>query len=209
MDTCEDECRLTGMAPEGVCMLAGWMGVEEVLEARTSCRTLKRAADETVPWMPRREQERSDAWRLLFLSAAEVETMRRVVLHASDVPNLVGVWATHAAAEMGSVDVIAYLRTAGHKWDPHLCARAAMRGHLDTLEYLRGAGCPWNTSVCRWSMDAGQTHALEWAHRGTRETWPCAENAWTSVLLAGGVVAHAAETTRPCDWAKEHKANEL
>jgi len=185
----EDECpgRLTGLAPETVCMLAVWTETTTLLEARATCRTLKRTADEVTPWMVRRGvwwTENGEA--ALKLAAVDVEVMRRTVLHA--VARMGNAhWVAGAAAWMGCTDVVAWLHEKGYEWDRRACAAAVRHGHLEALKYMRRNGCPWGVYVCEFARANRREHILEYAHAGTRETWSC--------------------TGSPCRWAREHRTN--
>jgi len=163
------------MAPETMCMLLVWAKAESVLEARTTCRTLKAATDEVVPWMVEIMDGHAKGGRMMMrLAATEVETMRRTVLHAKTTIAGDLSWPMYAAALMGSVDVMEHLHSNGCEWDHDVCVLMARRGHLEALKYLRGAGCPWDGRMCYEATVNGHDHVLEWAHAGVRTTWPCA-----------------------------------
>jgi len=188
----EREGRLTDMAPETVCMLVAWVGVVETLELRATCRTLKRAVDEVVPWMYRRERQGQwspDAGMLRCLASTDVHVMRRTVLHAAQYMAYGEYLPMMSAARMGNVDVLVYLHQNGYPCDERACSFAASRGHLDALVYLRGVGCPWDALACAYANHNDHAHVLAWAHSWIRSTWPCADG--------------------PCAWACANKKNEL
>jgi hypothetical protein len=67
------------------------------------------------------------------------------------------------AARGGHLDVLKYLREIGCPWNQWTCAQAASGGHLDVLKYLHENGCPWNGLTCRYAADRGHTECLQYA----------------------------------------------
>jgi len=145
----EREGRLADMAPEVVCMLLAWMGAEETLEVRTTCWTMKRAADEVVPWMERRECWMSGtAYKMCRLAATDTDVLRRTILHAPAHMYTYGVTVMEVAVWTGNADAVKILVENGCRY------------------------CEW---VCREAMELGHVQLLERTHVGSRKQWPCAD----------------------------------
>jgi hypothetical protein len=89
------------------------------------------------------------------------------------------------AARGGQLETLRWLRANGCRWDKWTCARAAKGGQVEMLKWLRANGCPWDARVCR--NQAGEV--LAWAHSGAGETWPCA--------------------CEPCAYAREHRTDAI
>jgi len=68
-----------------------------------------------------------------------------------------------AAAFMGHLDCMRFLRAKGHPWSKHTCALAAAAGRLNVLKYLHENGCRWDASTCREAAFRGHLNCLEYA----------------------------------------------
>jgi len=178
------------MAPETVCMLVVWVETVEATELRATCWTLKRAVDETAPWMMKRAEDGTVLLMLSLLSATDVSVMARALLHAPHHLQTFSFWATQAGMWMGNTEALELMRGPEHKWSVWSCMWAARHGHLDVLKTSKTFGVKLHWwAICDAARENGREHVLVWAHDGVRSTWPCYGNA--------------------CDWALEHKTNEL
>jgi len=144
----EEECRLTDMAPETVCMLVAWVQTRSALELRAMCWTLKRAVDEVAPWKMRRKRGpfMFGTPKLWSLVATDANVMRRTVLHAPRRVHAGGTLLVEMAAKMGSVAVI---------------------------KIMQKEGCRMNGEVCRRAKEHRHKRVLHWLHSGAYRTWPC------------------------------------
>ena len=59
--------------------------------------------------------------------------------------------------------ILSYLYEKGHGFDSRATVAAAFVGNLDTLEWLRARGCPWNSNVVENAAEEGHVHILEYA----------------------------------------------
>ena len=59
--------------------------------------------------------------------------------------------------------ILSYLYEKGHRFDSRATVAAAFVGNLDTLEWLRARGCPWNSNVVENAAEEGHVHILEYA----------------------------------------------
>ena len=59
--------------------------------------------------------------------------------------------------------ILSYLYEKGHGFDSRATVAAAFVGNLDTLEWLRARGCPWNSNVVENAAEKGHLHILEYA----------------------------------------------
>ena len=59
--------------------------------------------------------------------------------------------------------ILSYLYEKGHGFDSRATVAAAFVGNLDTLEWLRARGCPWNSNVVENAAEEGHLHILEYA----------------------------------------------
>ena len=59
--------------------------------------------------------------------------------------------------------ILSYLYEKGHGFDSRATVAAAFVGNLDTLEWLRARGCPWNSGVVENAAEKGHLHILEYA----------------------------------------------
>jgi len=141
-------CRLTDMAPEVVCMLVVWTKARVALELRATCRTLKRAAAEVVPWMIRRRtslwsRSATEQWGL---AVTDMDATRRMVLHVPGILECYG----NLTVEM-----------------------AALMGNLEVVKFLREKGCCWNKWTCLYARRSGCDELIRWVHSDVVRTWPC------------------------------------
>jgi len=189
MSSCESElgsemdapvCRLTDMAPEVVCMLTTWTGVEDTLELRATCWTLKAVVDEVTPRAVAREEgsrrtearrearrrrkrrRRKRRWRLAATEAGVMERTVRCTGAAEEMQ-----WkTTKVAVEMGEVEVLRRLRGLGWVYDMLACKCAASAGRVDALEYLLDGREVSETHeqrvMCWCAAERGELGALRW-----------------------------------------------
>ena len=59
--------------------------------------------------------------------------------------------------------ILSYLYEKGNRFDSRATVAAAFVGNLDTLEWLRARGCPWNSNVVENAAEKGHLHILEYA----------------------------------------------
>lgn len=73
--------------------------------------------------------------------------------------------ACAAAASVGDIGMIPWLRRHGCSWDPAVCADAARAGHFDALRWLYAAGCPWDDWAMHGAVMHGHMPTLRWLHK--------------------------------------------
>ncbi len=153
----EEECRLTDMAPETVCMLVAWVKTGALVEMRATCRTLKRAVDEVAPWKMRRKKKLwlLHSMNLWSLVATDADVMRRTALHASRQLYGQVSLATYMAAKMGDVAVFEILKKNGCSMNGEVCRSAKRHGHETLLVWLHPRmyhACPCSHGPCKWVL---------------------------------------------------------
>jgi hypothetical protein len=86
------------------------------------------------------------------------------------------------AARWGQLSAIQRARSAGCRWNSHLCSEAAEGGHLELLQWVRSQPdpCPWDEHTCRNAAGDGQLEVLQWAHENgcPWDAHTCARAAW-------------------------------
>ena len=69
----------------------------------------------------------------------------------------------HNPDDVDHQPILSYLYEKGHGFDSRATVAAAFVGNLDTLEWLRARGCPWNSNVVENAAEEGHLHILEYA----------------------------------------------
>lgn len=85
-------------------------------------------------------------------------------LNGGKLPGWLAARACHAAAELGALGTLQWLRRPGRAapWDWRTCAQAALNGHLGVLKWARANGCLWNRVVCAKAAEGGHLAVLQW-----------------------------------------------
>jgi hypothetical protein len=67
-----------------------------------------------------------------------------------------------AAASIGHLEMVQYLRSQRCRWTESVSAAAAEAGHLDVLTWLQENGFNWTESVSKSAASAGNLDVLKW-----------------------------------------------
>jgi hypothetical protein len=96
-----------------------------------------------------------------------------------------------AAASVGDLPTLQYLRRSGCPWNAATCTAAAASGHLTVLQWARSTGAKWDVATCTAAAEAGHLRVLRWL----REPCPWDEET-TAALVRRGHLASA-------HWARD------
>ena len=69
-----------------------------------------------------------------------------------------------AAAAVGSLATLQWLRANCCLWDMRTCSNAVRHGHLNILQWARENGCPCYANICSMAAEGGYLEILQWAH---------------------------------------------
>ncbi len=84
-------------------------------------------------------------------------------------------WICQKIAKLGWVDMLAYARAQGCKWDRTTPMSAAFHGQLESLRYAHEHGCEWRGDTPSHAANAGHFECLRYAHEhGCEWGWPVA-----------------------------------